>query len=302
MFCGKCGTKIIEGDSFCTNCGARVVKPNETSEEEFDFSFHDNKTSVNVQDEENEWILSDAEGNKYDFGTSSEEAELNDNLKSKSKNMHNKTNDITSAKSVIEYDNNTDPNDMDYIIIKNNKKQIEWLVLEKKDDKALLISKTILYYTDFETRRYLHNGWGGDGETSSQVNWQGSDASLYLNKDFFNGFEDGFKDKVLLEVENKSYEAEDYKVFILSSDEYDRYFGKIDNENNKRIISRDNETGKISDIWCIGVDYDYDDHMDIITESYERTYITIDEKGISHMKKYCSGIRKGIRPAMWVKI
>ena len=28
-----------------------------------------------------------------------------------------------------------------------------------------------------------------------------------------------FKGKVLLEVENKSYEAKDYKVFILSSDE-----------------------------------------------------------------------------------
>lgn len=302
MFCGKCGTKIIDGDSYCTNCGAKVVREKDTIEEEFDFSFHDNKTSVNVQDEENEWILSDAEGNKYDFGTSSEETELHDNLKSKSKNTHNKTNDITSAKCVIEYDNNTDPNDMDYIIVKNNNDEIEWLVLEKKDDKALIISKNILHYTNFEIRRYLHNGWGGDGETSSQENWQGSDASLYLNKDFFNGFEDEFKGKVLLEVENKSYEAKDYKVFILSSDEYDRYFGKIDNENNKRIISRDNDTGKINDIWCIGVDYDYDDHMDIITESYERTYITIDEKGISHMEKYCSGIRKGIRPAMWVKI
>lgn len=24
MFCGKCGTKIKEGDSFCTNCGAKI--------------------------------------------------------------------------------------------------------------------------------------------------------------------------------------------------------------------------------------------------------------------------------------
>lgn len=28
MFCGKCGTKIKEGDSFCTNCGAKVDTEN----------------------------------------------------------------------------------------------------------------------------------------------------------------------------------------------------------------------------------------------------------------------------------
>ena len=29
MFCGKCGTKINEGDSFCTNCGANIEIANE---------------------------------------------------------------------------------------------------------------------------------------------------------------------------------------------------------------------------------------------------------------------------------
>lgn len=52
MFCGKCGTKIIEGDNFCTNCGAKVVRPKESSEEEFDFSFDDNEININKDDEE----------------------------------------------------------------------------------------------------------------------------------------------------------------------------------------------------------------------------------------------------------
>ena len=35
MYCGKCGNKIIDGDSFCRNCGAKV----------------DSNTDVKIQDE-----------------------------------------------------------------------------------------------------------------------------------------------------------------------------------------------------------------------------------------------------------
>ena len=276
MFCGKCGTKINDGDSFCTNCGAKVRK--------------------------NERVLYDGEGNAFVFEVDDDSLENNE---FKLDNKHDKTGDIRSAKCVIEYDNKTNPDEMDFIVTNNKNGRIEWLVLEKDEDKILLISKKILYYTSFETKRYLEDSWLGDGkhETISQIDWGLSDARKYLNNDIYDAFDDSFKNEILKEVPNKTYDVEEDKLFILSAFEYSKYFGEIDNVENKRIVSKDSKTNEIKDIWCLEAEYAYDDHMDIITESYNRKYISIDENGISHIRSTSSGSTlRGIRPAMWVKI
>lgn len=46
MYCGKCGNKIIDGDSFCRNCGAKVDNKSDSSN-------ISNGTNNTVIDEEN---------------------------------------------------------------------------------------------------------------------------------------------------------------------------------------------------------------------------------------------------------
>ncbi|MBO6120015.1 MAG: zinc ribbon domain-containing protein [Lachnospiraceae bacterium] len=336
MFCGKCGTKIIDGDSYCTNCGAKV---NNKKEIRFCYECGEKLDKIGADcdkcnalplsffyDEiEEKKGLYNVEcdvcnakfpesinycvycGNKlitdeFIFEEDEEEFDFSD---SEDENIHNKTDDLNNAKCVSEYDNETDPNEMDYITTNNKERKIEWLVLKKEEDKVLLISKKILYYTSFGTTRYLQNSWLGDGayETNSQGDWGVSDARKYLNDDLFNTFDDNFRNRILRNVPSKTFEVEEDNLFILSAFEYTKYFGDIDNVENKRIISRDNETNEIKDIWCLEAEYKYDDHMDIITESYNRKYITIDKNNICHMGSESSGFTiRGIRPAMWIKL
>lgn len=52
MFCGKCGTKINEGDSFCTNCGAKV----QINTDDFDLDFDIDGENFTSEDEAKEEI------------------------------------------------------------------------------------------------------------------------------------------------------------------------------------------------------------------------------------------------------
>ena len=55
MFCGKCGTKINDGDSFCTNCGAKVqteIDDFDIDNGDFEFTFENNDEIINEEADE----------------------------------------------------------------------------------------------------------------------------------------------------------------------------------------------------------------------------------------------------------
>ena len=103
---------------------------------------------------------------------------------------------------------------------KNEKTPIEWIVLEKKEDKILLISKYCLDYKEFNTGDDLYNG-----------GWANSSLKEWLNTHFFN---EAFSDN-----EKQQFIEKANKVFLLSREECIKYFGETDsNDKNKKLTSK----------------------------------------------------------------
>ena len=106
-----------------------------------------------------------------------------------------------------------------------NRMPIEWIVLDRKGDKALLLSKYVIdcksYHDKYEN-----------------VNWEGCALRKWLNNDFYNlAFNSSEKDKIQntnlvnsanadtkIEGGNNTYD----KIFCLSIDEVKQYFGTGD--------------------------------------------------------------------------
>ncbi len=114
---------------------------------------------------------------------------------------------------------------------KNGKEKIEWQVLEKKGNKALLISKKVLDVKPYNKER-------------ADITWENSTIRKWLNKIFIKAaFNDKDKKKIsITAVENKDNEiwktkggnTTKDKVFLLSIDEAFKYF-KTDKERTANI-------------------------------------------------------------------
>ena len=104
----------------------------------------------------------------------------------------------------------------------NGKENVEWLVLEVKEGKALIISKHALDCRPYNTL------WG-------KVTWANSTIRKWLNDTFlhtaFSSAERAMiADKIVRQDKNPAYKTEPGhatmdKVFLLSIDEVNRYFG-----------------------------------------------------------------------------
>ncbi|MEY8381833.1 DUF6273 domain-containing protein [Christensenellaceae bacterium 44-20] len=98
----------------------------------------------------------------------------------------------------------------------NGEEDIEWLVLEVKDGKALLISRYALDYRSY----YIYR---------KDVSWENFPLREWLNESFLNAaFSDDEKAKILTvtvypDKESAGNETQD-KIFLLSYAEADRYF------------------------------------------------------------------------------
>jgi hypothetical protein len=104
-------------------------------------------------------------------------------------------------------------------IIVFGRQQFNWLVLDVKDDKALLITESII------TRRRF--------DSDSNV-WESSEIRRYLNEDFYNAFSAFDKEHIAETTVITPYgETTIDKIFLLSEDEAERYFS----DNNARIPS-----------------------------------------------------------------
>lgn len=105
--------------------------------------------------------------------------------------------------------------------LENGQEPIEWIILDKDDDRMLLISKYILdaqYYYEINT-------------SAEKIGWEDSTVRTWLNTDFYNtAFGEEEKkyiplSKIISSWRNTSIteETDDY-VFLLSNDEVEAYF------------------------------------------------------------------------------
>lgn len=138
---------------------------------------------------------------------------------------------ISSVKLISDYNKNTLVDEMETVTFGsypqsdasgNTKDPIEWMVLDRKDNKALLLSKYILdckcYNNEFK-----------------EVTWENCDLRKWLNNDFCNSaFSDKEKTTILdtnvINADNPEYESKGGndtvdKVFCLSIDEVKKYLG-----------------------------------------------------------------------------
>lgn len=163
---------------------------------------------------------------------------------------------IFKAKPVSMYDLQTEVDEMNTVTFgsypqastKQNELEepIEWLVLERdyKNNRALLFSKYILDNVRFNSDH-------------KDCKWKESELRQWLNNEFYNkAFNDSEKKEIVevshisnLLLDNEAVDAASDKVFLLSSNEVDKYFKRSDMlEENKRLATRGTNYAKNVDV------------------------------------------------------
>lgn len=199
----------------------------------------------------------------------------------------------------------------------NGKEIIEWILLDKQDDKVLVISKHAL-----DSKPFNSNG--------TDASWKTCDLRRWLNNEFLNSaFTENMRALILTtdltlgkNLKNKNFpkEVTQDKVFLLSIEEADKYF--ITNEKRRCLPTKYAEASKIqlygSHIWwwlrspggyfrlptsgkhtkffklmgSVNRDWDYSYAATVLPANGE-----IDDHGHQVDHK-----RIGVRPAMWIEL
>ena len=178
------------------------------------------------------------------------------------------------------------------------KKPIEWIILETKENRMLLLSKYIL-----DVQPYNYN------KEEKAVTWQTSDIRRWLNSDFYTtAFNDIEQQKVLrtlVETEGNSYyetdgenDTED-KVFLLGIEEAERLF--INNEERRTTATKYAEkAGVLMDdegysLWWLRAPGNDRDGYYVVEVIYDG-WVHIGEAFMSTF------ILAGVRPALWLNL
>lgn len=170
---------------------------------------------------------------------------------------------------------------------------IEWIVLQRNDDRVLVISRYALIYDSYCE------------SIGDEANWKDSKIRLVLNSDFLNTSFRKDENKLIPTV-NTKYEKYEYgelqesytndKVFILSAEEVKKYFSS-DKERQAE--------------YTPAVD-GYEERTDHLAEWYLRSIVIngpygsptyVDAKG-AYSKNNTRREDKceGIRPALWIDV
>lgn len=157
--------------------------------------------------------------------------------------------DIEKVKPVTEYWKNTEIENIDTVrfgsypqLNENTKEPIEWIVLERQDNKALLLSKYIL-----DCKNY--------NDVEDKITWENSALRIWLNTMFYIQAFNETEQEAVLVTNNKNSESSEYgasggndtidKVFCLSVEEVEKYFNKKDMQNeNKKLATKGTEYAK----------------------------------------------------------
>lgn len=218
MFFKNCGNKINEGEKFCINLSIIIAI-----------------VAIVLFVLLGFWLFNKFKSSKK-FNNSAPTVETN------SDNIFKQ---ISNTKSVTEYGIDTTVDQMNTVtfgsypqsdITGNTKDPIEWLVLEKGNGKALLLSKYIL-----DCKCY--------NDSVKDITWENSTLRNWLNNTFYNkAFNDEEKLNIqltnVINSDNVEYgtkggnETKD-KLFCLSIDETKKYFYQNDMFiDNKRLATR----------------------------------------------------------------
>lgn len=141
------------------------------------------------------------------------------NFKSTSDDLYDK---ISNVKAVCEYaSNNVKTSELGTVTFgQYQNENIEWLVVEKRNGTALLLSKYILDYGRYAIKK---------NSESKFIDWNDSLIRNWLNKDFYNSAFSDFEKKKIVKTNMNDTGVKD-NVFILSLTEVNNYFGTYDEE------------------------------------------------------------------------
>jgi tetratricopeptide (TPR) repeat protein len=174
--------------------------------------------------------------------------------------------------------------------LENGKEPIEWIIINRNETSAMLISRKIIEYQVFD-------------KNNSDSTWETSSLREYLNKDFFNvAFEDSEKIKIAETVvlpDSKKYSTSPDqgnktidKVYILSEKEYNKYKSTGINEfiTSKHIFAK--TRSEVDEWW-----------LRSLSDRYSNEALTV-EKSNYHdtiIYDYYKHLESGVRPVIWVK-
>lgn len=187
------------------------------------------------------------------------------------------------------------------------KEDIEWLVLDKKDGKILVISRYGLDSVKFLDKT--------EKASDEKVTWETSTLRTWLNTTFMSeAFTDEEKNKIsetnIVAEDNEKYSVNAGshtvdKMFLLSLPEADKYF-KADGEtasNNARKC-RATAYAKKNGTWTVGAKNNFLSYWSLRTPGYDNNFVAyvdsdgrIHDAGLSFAYTHCS-----VRPAMWISI
>ena len=178
----------------------------------------------------------------------------------------------------------------DIIAFGNNEsgEQISWRVLDKQDDKILVISEYILFEKPFYTEFY------------HDLNWSNSSLNTWLNSEFLtNSFSEEEQSRIL-ESEHVFYsfsfddtgKTTSQKIYLLNKDEVEQYFSS----NEDRIAFKINDKSipdywHLSDGWIVDKSPYHYIVLSYINHQGELTDYPLDPNQNAN-----------VRPAMWISI
>jgi TolA-binding protein len=169
--------------------------------------------------------------------------------------------------------------------------QYDWLVLEKKNDNILLITKNIILPRTYNPNRTT---W-----EYSTLTWEYSSLRIWLNTTFYNEFYDSEQDMIIntknLNNNNPKFKTNGGKptidkIFLLSIDEANQYF----KTNADRIAKWKN----YPDRWWLRSPGKGEIYAAIVESNgiiaIEGIYVDANNSD--------SGVRPGVRPALWLSL
>lgn len=206
---------------------------------------------------------------------------------------------ISQAKLVAEYSEDTTVDQMDTVTFgsyyqsnSNTKEPIEWIVLARQNNKALLLSKYILDEQSYSI-------------TNAYQTWANCILREWLNNNFYNSAFDENEKRIITKRYLTSVDVSGFKdsnensltglydyVFILDHNELENYF-KIDEglEVTPNAIGKNTKRLKVSSYWVRGSTGIYNSALD-----YGASYVT--DEGFYDF--IFASNQLGIRPAIWV--
>lgn len=213
---------------------------------------------------------------------------------------NNLKNMIENVKTIAEYDTNTDISQIQTISFGKDEDgdSIEWIILEKLDDKVFVLSKNLLFPYEFSY-------------PDLDSNWESSTIRKYLNEEFINKVFSKNEQNSIIETDIASRTIDGNaiinevstkdKLFLLSVDEIENYL----NTDQLRRAKRKN--GIALEYW-LRTQYKRTAYKQKWGENElnDYTVANVDDRGTIRTTSdtragYNAEYMLQIRPAMWIK-